>query len=115
MHAFCERVGLAYSGELVRPYSNIEQKMVDGVHPGSIPMGDTRMLERKQIDATVANSWKETVVVNFLSEPTWQLAERLGYERHTPGSDDTRKANSRTQRLQGARSRRKRRQTIRRL
>jgi len=81
MQRLCERIGLQYSTEIVQPYANIEKKMVDGLHSESIPMGDTRMLERKAIDASVAEAWKERITSDFLSDSTWKLAERLGYSR----------------------------------
>jgi len=73
--------GLAYNERLVDPYSDIDSKMVDGIHADSIPMGDTHLLERTNIDPAVAEFWKRVVSEDFLSDATWQIAKRLGYDR----------------------------------
>jgi hypothetical protein len=51
--------------------------MVDGLHPASTPMGDTRLLERDRIDPSVASRWagEDTKLGN----PTLRLARLFGY------------------------------------
>ena len=55
--------------------------MTDGIYDESMPMGDTKLLEHKHIDATVADTWRDVVDDDFLGEPTWDMAVALGYER----------------------------------
>lgn len=81
MRGLCSRFGLQWDERLVRPYEDIDRKMVDGVHRDSTPMGDTHLLERRRIDPSVADSWKGVLEDDYLSDLTWSLAERLGYER----------------------------------
>jgi len=38
-------------------------------------------MSTRGIDPKIAESWKEVMRDNFLGEVTWELAERLGYER----------------------------------
>jgi len=80
MQSLCERFGLSYHSNLVDPYQDIENKMIDGLHKVSIPMGDTNLLTHKSINPKVAESWKGVLDNNFISDLTWQLAEELGYK-----------------------------------
>ena len=109
MKGLCERIRLQYSTEIVQPYSNLERKMVDGVHSESTPMGDTRILERNEIEASVAEAWKERITSDFLSDSTWTLAEGLGYSRLVPPPD----RGTRHKHRKSAQSQRARRQSIR--
>ncbi len=86
MQALCERFGLEYHPALINPYGDIDQKMTDGLYKDSTPMGDTHLLERRSIDAGAADTWRGVESDNFLSEPTWQVAETLGYARPEPSS-----------------------------
>jgi Sulfotransferase family len=70
-------LGLEFEESLVRPYENLESKMVDGLHVGSTPMGDTRLLERDRIDPT-AVTVAPTAVDSVLGEPTRRLFRQLG-------------------------------------
>ncbi|MEM1320999.1 MAG: amino acid adenylation domain-containing protein [Bacteroidota bacterium] len=80
MERLCTTLGLAYHPALINPYENIDQKMTDGLYADSKPMGDVRLLAHKKIDPSLADAWKGVQKDNFLSTPTWQLAEALGYE-----------------------------------
>ena len=81
MRSLCERFGLRYHPDLVNPYQDIDQKMTDGLYKDSTPMGDTRLLERRSIDAGAADKWRGVEQDDFLGEVTWEVAEKLGYER----------------------------------
>ena len=71
-------LGLEFEESLVRPYENLESKMVDGLHAESTPMGDTRLLERDRIDPKAAITVAPTAADQVLGEPTRRLARRLG-------------------------------------
>ena len=88
MQAICERFGLEYHEDLIRPYENTEKKMTDGIYAESTPMGDTRFLEHRRIRPELADAWRDVLEDDFLGDVTWRTAERLGYER--PG--DTRRS-----------------------
>jgi hypothetical protein len=72
-------LGLDFDERLVRPYEHLETKMVDGLHPESTPMGDTRLLEHDRIDPAVATRWADADGLAGLGEPTVRLARRFGY------------------------------------
>ena len=80
MKAICEKLDIEYHPNLVQPYQNIEQKMTDGIYPSSKPMGDIRLLEHQKINPELANSYEQVKEDNFLSETTWRVAEKYGYE-----------------------------------
>ena len=79
MKLMCETIGLPFHPDLVKPYSDIEQKMTDGIHEGSKPMGDPLLLKHGKINAKLADTWKQVAEDDFLGEPTWKLAEEFGY------------------------------------
>ncbi len=79
MRALCERVGLPFDARLLDPYAELERKMVDGIYEGSRSMGDLHFAQRKSIDASQADRWKGVWKDDFLSGPTWEMADRLGY------------------------------------
>ncbi len=81
MRGLCKGLDIPFDPSLLRPYENLEDKMVDGVHDDSTPMGDTRLLERDGIDPTMAERWRGVLEDDYLGDPTWSLAESLGYQR----------------------------------
>ena len=102
MRSLCERFGLRYHPDLVNPYQGIESKMTDGLYKDSTPMGDTHLLERRSIDPKAADKWRGVEQDDFLGEPTWQVAEKLGYKRPqtptTTGTPNTRRGRLERQR-----------------
>lgn len=71
-------LGFEFEESLVRPYENLESKMVDGLHSESTPMGDTRLLERNRIDPQAAITVAPTAADQVLGEPTRDLVRQLG-------------------------------------
>lgn len=80
LRACCSKLDIPFHPDLLDPYKNIDQKMVDGVHAVSAPMGDTRLLTHGKIDPSLAEAWKGTQH-SALSEPTMSIAEHFGYAR----------------------------------
>ncbi len=80
IRAMCERLALDFHSDLLKPYKNLEQKMVDGIYAESRPMGDERLLEQRGINPKLADRWKGVLDDNFLSDLTWNLAGQLGYK-----------------------------------
>jgi amino acid adenylation domain-containing protein len=72
-------LGIEFDEGLVHPYEGLDTKMVDGLHPESTPMGDTRLLERDRIDPDVVRKWTRNGRDGMLGGPTLRLAGRLGY------------------------------------
>ena len=73
----CENLDLPFHPDLLHPYEGRERKMLDGIHPESMPMGDTKFHTHGRIDATVAD--RGTSDSHVLGEVTHNLARRWGY------------------------------------
>ena len=58
-----------------------ERKMLDGIHPESMPMGDTKFHTHRKIDASIGERWREGARPESLADATWRVAEQLGYGR----------------------------------
>lgn len=87
MQEMCARLGIAFDDGLLRPYDNLDRKMTDGLKPDSTPMGDTHLFQYQSISPRAAARWRGVEQDNFLSDPTWQIAELFGYDR--PASAQT--------------------------
>jgi hypothetical protein len=103
MRELCSRLEIPFHEGLLNPYENLEQKLVDGVHAESKPMGDVGLLKQTGINPAIAESWKEVAHDDFLSEITWTLAQRFGYDR--PGRQEAEDRRMRRGRLAQRRKR----------
>lgn len=77
----CQFLGLELHPDMLQPYGNRRQRMTDGIHDVSRMMGDIKFHNYKGIDPKTAVRWKERYRTDFLSEPTWDIAESFGYDR----------------------------------
>jgi len=98
METMCQRLRLEFHIDMLCPYKDKESKMTDGIYPESIPMGDIRFHEYREIKPEIADTWKRVNIDNFLGDVTWEVAEALGYinpsnkrESDSSGSDGTSK------------------------
>lgn len=92
MEDMCRTFRISFHQEMVNPYNNMSNKMIDGIHKESKPMGDTKFLEHEKINPIVADTSKAVSNDDFLSDITWEIASDFGYERPDFGlvrSDDT--------------------------
>lgn len=80
MEQFCETTGIPFDESLINPYQNLDQKMTDGIYTDSKPMGDINLLEHGKIKSDLAKKSEAVKEDNFISESTWQVAEKLGYQ-----------------------------------
>ncbi len=80
MENFCEKTGIPFDENLIRPYQGLDQKMTDGIYDDSKPMGDINLLEHGKIKADLAKKSEAVVHDNFLSDETWETAQQLGYQ-----------------------------------
>ena len=78
----CEFLGIEYRADMVDIYAGDKQsRMTDGIYRESKMLGDTKFHQHQKIDASVAERWREFYKTDFLGEPSWEMAEALGYER----------------------------------
>jgi len=77
MRRLCARFGLSYDERLLRPYDDLESKMVDGLYPESTPMGDPSFVGHRAIRSDVADR-RQRADDTPLGDVTLALAEELG-------------------------------------
>ncbi|HWN42415.1 MAG TPA: amino acid adenylation domain-containing protein [Thermoanaerobaculia bacterium] len=78
MREVCRMLGIDFDPSMLRPYEG--ERMTDGLHGVSRMMGDPRFREHREIQAAVAERWRD-VPGPALDEETWRSAEALGYQR----------------------------------
>jgi amino acid adenylation domain-containing protein len=81
MSEICNWLGIEYQPEMIEPYLEKQKRMSDGVYEVGKMLGDIKFHEHKGIDDRVAESWRNDYREEFLSEQTWAVAEKLGYDR----------------------------------
>lgn len=78
----CGFLGIEYRPDMVDIYAGDQQsRMTDGIYRESKMLGDTKFHQHRKIDARVAERWREAYDTDFLGEPSWDMAEALGYAR----------------------------------
>jgi hypothetical protein len=86
LRGICAFLGLAYEPAMADPYDGSGSRMTDGLHAQSRMVGDVKLLGHRRIDPAAAGRFREGLVESSLGEPTWALAEALGYARPNAGS-----------------------------
>jgi oxalate---CoA ligase len=79
-------LGVPYHPRMLEPQGSRGERMTDGLHDVSRMVGDMKFHRHERIDASVADRWKEYFRTDFLSEATWALARRFGYEESVAGA-----------------------------
>jgi hypothetical protein len=77
----CTFLGLALDPAMLQPYAEQAIRMTDGVNASNMMVGDFKFHQHRAIDPTVAEQWEKEYTTDFLSDMTWEIAERLGYKR----------------------------------
>lgn len=81
--AICAFLDLPYAAAMAHPYADKEERMTDGIYSVSKMLGDPKFHTHRQVDPTVADRWREQYTEDFIGEPTWRLAQSMGYTRPT--------------------------------
>ncbi len=82
LRGICEFLRIKYVSEMATPYQGSSQRMTDGIHPLSKMLGDVKFHEHKDVDAGIADRWRQELEAgDLLADETWTIAERLGYQR----------------------------------
>ena len=74
----CAFLGVPHDPRVVSPYDG--QRMTDGVHAESVPLGDPDFHTHSGVDRSLARRWEVNSPQYALDQETLALAERLGYE-----------------------------------
>jgi hypothetical protein len=82
MQRLCADLGNRVRPGMVRPHSDGESKMIDGIHASaaSRQLGDPHFHKHSAIDASVAHAWLAEFAEDSLGDVTRELAASLGYE-----------------------------------
>ena len=75
----CAFLDLPLAEGMLRPYEDRRSRMTDGLYSESRMIGDTKFHEHADIEAAVAERWREEYSEAALGEPTRQVARNLGY------------------------------------
>ena len=87
MEEVCQALKIEFCPDMLQPYKDKKQKMTDGVHAVSRMIGDPKFNQHTEINATVAESWKEYYSEDQLGDVTRRLAESLGYSLGAPSQN----------------------------
>jgi amino acid adenylation domain-containing protein len=88
MEGICRFLGLEFHPDMLQPYKDQRKRMTDGIYTASRMLGDVKFREHTDIDAKVADKWREYYTDDFLGDVTWQVAEQLGYKKETLQSNN---------------------------
>lgn len=77
----CEFLDLEFHPPMAQLGKDKDKLMTDGIHGLSRMLGDIKFHTHKEIDANIADRWKNDQAEDFLSDITWQTAHSLGYEK----------------------------------
>ncbi len=75
----CLKLGIDFNSNLANPYSDLSQKMTDGIYAGSKAMGDPNFIKHGSINSSLADKWKHIKNIE-ISKGTWALAASFGYK-----------------------------------
>jgi acyl transferase domain-containing protein/acyl-CoA synthetase (AMP-forming)/AMP-acid ligase II/pimeloyl-ACP methyl ester carboxylesterase len=78
MREVCDFLAVPFHPGVLNPYQG--ERMTDGVNNAGMSVGDPNFLNHKQIDANLANAWREIKLPILLAPLTQTIARRLNYE-----------------------------------
>jgi amino acid adenylation domain-containing protein/non-ribosomal peptide synthase protein (TIGR01720 family) len=85
MRRLCTFLDIPFEEEMLEPYKG--DKMTSGANSHSQMVGDFKFYLHSGINSEVANKWRRSHQVDFLSDEAWEIAEQFGYpvEKHITG------------------------------
>lgn len=81
LEGICAFLGIDFRLDMLEPYVDKRRRMADGVGPISRMSGDLKFHLYRGIEPAAADRWRRYLASDQIAEPTWELAERLGYQR----------------------------------
>ena len=79
MRELCSKFAWEFEDALVKPYSNTQQKMIDGVHHDSKMLGDLKFSTHKGISEKAALNWQRNYDPGLFFEECAEIASKFGY------------------------------------
>jgi hypothetical protein len=77
----CRFLSLDLHPGMLNPYEERWQRMTDPIRPMTWATGDPKFHAHTEINADVADRWRQVYHEDFLWTETWRVAELLGYSR----------------------------------
>jgi len=84
LKGLCEFLELEFHPPMAQLGKDKDKLMTDGIHGLSRMLGDIKFHTHKEVDAKIADRWRNDHAEDFLSSITWQTANSLGYEPASP-------------------------------
>jgi amino acid adenylation domain-containing protein len=81
LRKLCDHMAIPYHEGMTRPHHDRESKMVDGIYrdAASLQVGDPSFHKHSDLDASVADAWRDELTEDSLGDVTRELAAALGY------------------------------------
>jgi hypothetical protein len=79
VEAICAFLQIEFRPKMLHPYTDKKQRMTTGFTESARMLGDVKFHQHTTIDASVAETWRQTYQTDFLSDLTWQLAKSFDY------------------------------------
>lgn len=73
----CKFLETPFVPELLQPYAG--KRMVEGVHESSAPIGDPNFFNHSNIEASLAETWRQIQLPHLLTQETRKIASLLNY------------------------------------
>lgn len=77
--AICDFLQIEFQPKMLHPYTEPKQRMTAGATESSRMLGDVKFHQHTTIDASIADTWRQTYQTDFLSDLTWQIAKSFDY------------------------------------
>lgn len=84
MQQLCAWLAIPFDDALLQPYQG--ERMTDGVHAGSIPLGDMNFARHRQLRPELAEVWRKVSLPRPLGDAAAEIATALGYPLPPPAS-----------------------------
>jgi pimeloyl-ACP methyl ester carboxylesterase len=78
MEKLCQFLEVPFDEAVLTPYAG--QRMTEGIHQQSLPIGDPNFLQHKQIESQLAENWQKIQLPRPLSSDARHIASSLAYE-----------------------------------
>jgi amino acid adenylation domain-containing protein len=84
VETICRFLGIEPNPEMLQPYKDSKQRMTDGLYAIGSMIGDVKFHRHKNIDSSVADTWKKEYTHDFLGDETMRRAKAMGYRMLEP-------------------------------
>ncbi len=80
MHQICTYLNIPFAAEMLNPYEDKDHRMIDGGQTTFQMSGDLKFHLHSEVEATMADRWRQFHTEDFLGEDAAHLAQLFEYE-----------------------------------